>query len=66
MSPNDARSHRQELSGQTDRSDKFLKEQEFLAKVRDVSRRIVERVHRALGEDAHTPPPADDEEPASE
>ena len=67
MSQRDAGPRRQECSGQTDRSDKFLNEQEFLAKVRHVARQIVERVNRVLGEDAaRVPPPTGEEQPASE
>lgn len=65
MSQRDAAPCRQERSGQTDRSDKFLNEQEFLAKVRHVARQIVERVNRVLGEDAPHTPPTDGEEPSA-
>jgi hypothetical protein len=66
MSQRDADPRRQECSGQTDRSDKFLNEQEFLAKVRHVARQIVARVNRVLGEDARTPPTDGKEQPTSE
>jgi hypothetical protein len=48
MHAGDAGSQRQELSGQTDRSDKFLKEQEFLAKVRETAQKIVDRMVQAI------------------
>jgi hypothetical protein len=64
MSQRDAGPRRQARSGQTDRSDKFLNEQEFLAKVWHVGRQIVERVNRVLGEAAARTPPTGEEPPS--
>lgn len=53
-----------EPSGQEDRGDELLKEAEVLAKVRDVARKIVEKVNKALGDTStHSSLPTEEKKP---
>lgn len=62
--PTDADSSNAESLGQGGRADKLAREAELLAKVRDVSRQIVERVNKVLGDTgAHASLPAEEKKP---
>lgn len=64
MNPTDANASEQGRSDQPCTGDLYLKEQEVLAKVRELAQQIVERVNKALGDTAPLAPLPTEEKPA--